>query len=322
MNSTNVATALSKNALFSMDIKVHGRSSGADITKLMAYRGGCRMRSELTGKWHSYTRKAAEVVHSEVQLPTLAPPEWSDRPQLAIAIDAAETRVSAQLVRELMLGLPRQLDLEAQIDLMHRWIDEFFVRHGVVASWDIHDKPGNPHVHLLLSMREATPTGFGFKVRKWNDRRLVELCRASYARACNRALRAIGSEMRMNHRSFKRRRLDVTPTIHLGPRLPLTEDAWQSKKIQNDYILAQRPIDIDGHGGGGDGDGTDGGAPDTGCPIVRSDRVVDQSGVDSPPPGNRGSVARPRRRGKKAKDGQKVDGWGGSEVRAFTSTHN
>ncbi len=307
-NSMNVSAVLRRNALFSFDVKIHSRSDGADITKLIAYRWGARLRSELTGKIHSYTRKT-EVVHSEVQLPPLAPPSWSDRRQLAIAIDAAETRINSQLVRELTIALPRQLNLNQHIDLMHRWVDEFFVRHGVVASWDIHNKPGNPHVHLLLALREVTPNGFGKKIRKWNDRRLVELCRASFARTCNRALRAIGSEMRMNHRSFARRGLGVIATIHQGKALPSNQESFWSKKIFNDYVMSLRPPldDTDGGGGGtGGGDIIPGGVGG-GCPTTRSSRLPERPEVGV---ADRKSMARPsRRRGKKTKDGRGVTGW-------------
>ena len=307
INSTSVITALSKNALFSMDIKVHGRSSGADITKLMAYRGGCRMVSELTGKVHSYTRKRNEIAWSAIQIPALAPPEWIDRRQLAIAIDAVETKCNSQLVREIVVALPRELHLGQQIVLIHQWVDEFFVRHGVVASWDIHHKPGNPHAHILLTMREVTPAGFGKKIREWNDHRLAELCRASFGRAANRQLRAIGSPMRMNHRSFARRGINVLPTIHEGPHLPQNEDVWRSKRIYNDYIKSLRPPldDTDGGGGGtGGGDIIPGGVGG-GCPTSRSSRLPERSDVVV---SDRKSMARPRRR--KAKGGQGVTGWG------------
>ncbi len=312
-SSINVTAALKRNALFSFDAKVHSRSTGSDITKLMAYRGGCRLQSELTGKVHTYTRKS-EVAYSAVQLPALAPLQWSDRRQLAIAIDAAETRVNSQIVREITVALPRELDLETQIEVMHRWIDYFFVRHGVVASWDLHAKPGNPHVHLLLALREATPDGFGAKVRKWNNKFLIELCRATFAQACNRALRKVaGIDKRMDHRKFSDRRdlAAVVPTIHQGPALPNNQESWWSKKIYNDYVMSLRPTDTGE--GDGDGDGTGGGAPRRVCPIVRlepTSRLVKKGDVDSPPPGSGGAMARPSRRRKKTKDGQVVTGWG------------
>ena len=44
-------------AIFHFDCKVHGRSTGANAIRLAAYRAGSRLRSDLTGRIHNYTRK-------------------------------------------------------------------------------------------------------------------------------------------------------------------------------------------------------------------------------------------------------------------------
>lgn len=305
---------------FHFRCKIHSRSDGADVAKLMAYRAGTSMVSSVTGRRHTYHQKK-EVAYSAIALPNLAPERWKSRSILARDIEASEVRKDSQLVREIEVAAPRQLQFAQVISLLHEWIENEFSSKGITVSFDIHNKPasgeivdpdstkqvthGNVHAHLLLCMRSVDSNGFGPKVRAWNEHSMATRWRQSWANACNLALEDAGSDVRVDSRSYKDRGIPLVPTIHLGRRLShSTDEVWMSKKIQNDLILAARSTysDSDGNGGDGegegDGDGTGGGSPGHGCPMVRSDRVLDQGGVDSTP-GNRGSVARPRRKWKK-----------------------
>jgi hypothetical protein len=228
-----------KNGLFHMDIKVHSRSQGADITKLMAYRGGCSMLSGRTGRRHTYSRKR-EVAYSAVCLPGNAPTSWGDRRELALAIDAAEYRINSQLVREVEVALPKDLNMDEQIRLLHHFVRRTFTCDGMIASFDLHNKPNNPHCHILLTLRSSSTDGFGPKVRGWNVHHLAESWRERWASACNAALRLAGSTTRIDHRSYARRGLDITPTRHVGTRREGFSLKWNAQ--ENELIMGRREI--------------------------------------------------------------------------------
>lgn len=235
--------AAQANGLFHFDCKVHSRSSGADVAKLMAYRGGTSMVSCRTGRRHTYSRKR-EVAYSAIILPPSAPQEWGNRRALADAIETAETRKDSQLVREIEVALPRELDLNQQIQLLHHFVKQAFVAQGMVVSFDLHAKPGNPHCHILLTMRRVSPSGFGPKVTEWNNRNLVEEWRKRWARSCNAALRLAGSVTRLDNRSYARRGLDIIkPTKHLGTRRDGNAEKWDARCEENQLIMGRRAIE-------------------------------------------------------------------------------
>lgn len=231
-------------AIFHFTCKVHGRSTGANAVKLAAYRAGERLRSELTGRIHNYRRKT-EVAFKAILAPDATIPWVTDRSLLWNAVDNGEARKDAQLAREVEVALPLALDRDIQIELLTRWIQETFVSQGMVADICLHDKPGNPHAHVLLTLRALEETGFGLKVRKWSDPQLVETWRASWAAAVNRTLEKAGLDIRIDHRSNKRQGNNATPTKHVGRATPwnglkVTEVSMENKRIQIDRELRQR----------------------------------------------------------------------------------
>jgi ATP-dependent exoDNAse (exonuclease V) alpha subunit len=138
----------------------------------------CRVRTTVdgrTGAVHDYTRKS-DIRHSEIMAPEAAP-EWSlDRPALWSAVEAAERRKDAQLAREAQLALPRELDADRQIALLRSFVRDEFVSRGMVADFSLHDHTGSdgqPHAHVMLTMRSIDETGFGLKVRDWNSDELL-----------------------------------------------------------------------------------------------------------------------------------------------------
>ena len=59
----------------------------------------------------------------------------------------------------------------------------------MVADLNFHaghkDQEEQPHVHVMLTMREITAEGFGQKVTAWNDKALLKEWREHWAEACN-----------------------------------------------------------------------------------------------------------------------------------------
>ena len=118
METTN---KIKPGAIFHFDCKVHGRSTGANAIRLAAYRAGERLRSELTGRIHNFTRKK-EVIHRQILAPANAPAWALDRARLWNTIDTMETRKDAQLAREVEVALPLILSPTDNLELLRAWV--------------------------------------------------------------------------------------------------------------------------------------------------------------------------------------------------------
>ena len=210
-----------------------------------AYRSSEKLVNEWDGLTHDYTRKGG-VVHTEIMLPSHAPPEFADRSTLWNSVEQIEKSSTAQLAREIEVALPVELSRAEQLALVRSFVQDNFVSAGMCADFAIHDKgTGNPHAHILLTIRPIKENGeWGAKCRKvydldgqgqripdgkggwkshredttdWNQRGNAEKWRAAWAAYTNRALEAAGRPERIDHRSYKRQGVDKIPTVHMGP---------------------------------------------------------------------------------------------------------
>lgn len=140
-----------------------------------------------------------------------------DRAALWSAAEAAEKRVNSQLAREIEVALPVEFDAATQERVLREYVTENFVRLGMAADVCIHDtKQGNPHAHILLSLRAIEADGFGAKRREWNDAKLIVAWHESWAALCNQNLSDQGSSERIDHRSNAERGVAEEPTVHVG----------------------------------------------------------------------------------------------------------
>lgn len=208
-------------AIYHLSAQVIGRASGRSATGAAAYRAGEVIVEARTGEVHDYSRKRG-VLHSEILAPAGAP-DWAlDRAELWNRVELAEKRKDAQVCRELNIALPCELTGPQRLDLIHRYVKQNFVRHGMVADVCLH-APGkgeenrNFHAHVLLTMRTLEGDGFGKKAREWNAVGLLESWRASWAKMANEALAKAGHEARIDHRSNEVRSLAEVPGQHHGP---------------------------------------------------------------------------------------------------------
>ena len=109
----------------------------------------------------------------------------------------------------------------------------------MVADIALHAKTGNPHAHILLSLRDVQPEGFGAKRRDWNNPALVQKWREAWAKSSNAALEQAGHAERIDHRSHKARGIDLPATVHQGRRTHANADRWDARAEFNAWVQTQ-----------------------------------------------------------------------------------
>lgn len=146
-------------AIYHCSIKIIGRSTGRSATSAAAYRAGVKIYDDELGETFDYSKKRG-VAFSEVLLCDNAPEEFIDREKLWNSVQAIETQKNAQLCREIEVALPVELSREEQIKLVREYIQQKFISSGMCADWALHDKgDGNPHAHILLTVRPIKSNG-------------------------------------------------------------------------------------------------------------------------------------------------------------------
>ena len=243
------------------DVKIIQRSKRQSAVASAAYQSGERLFSEYDQKQKYYSHKS-EIVHTEIMLPPYAPPEYADRNTLWNAAETQEKQWNSQLARRFVLAIPRELPPEQYADLIRDYCREFFVSKGMIADFAIHDKgDGNPHAHILLTMRAMDETGKwlpksrkvydldenGERIRlasgrwkshkedtvDWNDRKYCEIWRHEWEIIQNRYLEANNRPERVDLRSYERQGLDIIPTVHEGAAVRQMEKRGIQTNIGN-----------------------------------------------------------------------------------------
>lgn len=225
-------------AIYHCSVQVIGRSSGKSSVASAAYRAAEKMYDDRTGLAYDYTRKTG-VDFKEILTPEGSPDWMKNRDELWNRVEAVEKRKDAQVAREINIALPIELNKEQQIELLKEYVEDNFVKLGMIADVAIHNSKGsNPHAHIMLTTREISSEGFGNKNREWNDKELLEGWRASWSEHANHALASAGNEERIDHRSLEAQMIDRVPQIHVGVH------AWamEKKGIETDRGSINREI--------------------------------------------------------------------------------
>ena len=238
------------------DLAIVSRANGGSAVGKAAYQSGEQLYSERDHE--TKTGKHVErIVSTEIMLPEHVPRQFADRQLLWNSVEAAEKQWNAQLCRRLILTLPRELSLEDNQQLLRQYCQEQFVSKGMIADVALHDDhDGNPHAHVLLTMRPMDENGQWLpKARKvyhldengerirlksgqwkshkerttdWDDPDNCEKWRHAWEVLQNRYLEQAGRTERVDLRSFARQGNDLIPTVHLGP----AASAMERKGVQ------------------------------------------------------------------------------------------
>ncbi|THV20918.1 Ti-type conjugative transfer relaxase TraA [Peteryoungia ipomoeae] len=227
-------------------VSIITRGSGRSALLSAAYRHCAKMDFEREARTIDYSRKQ-DLLHEEFVIPENAP-EWlrsmiADRSVSGSSeafwnkVEAFEKRADAQLAKDVTIALPIELSPEQNIDLVRDFVANYITAKGMVADWVFHDAPGNPHIHLMTTLRPLSEDGFGPKkvaltgpdgqvVRNDAGKIVYELWAGStqdfntfrdgWFAFQNKHLAMAGLDIRVDGRSFKKQDIDLEPTIHLG----------------------------------------------------------------------------------------------------------
>lgn len=252
---------------FSISMISRGKSKSAVASA--AYISCEKLTNEWDGITHDYHNKKG-LLHSEILLPENVPKEFQDRSFLWNSVELNEKASNAQLARNFIIALPKELSFEENKKLITDFIQENFVSKGMIVDLAIHNESNegnnNIHAHIMTTLRPINEKGewqakskkeyildengeriLGKngkpKTRKveltdWNNRGNAEKWRESFASLCNQYLEKNNLEKRVDHRSFERQGVEEIPTIHLGA----SASALERKGIETDKGNINREI--------------------------------------------------------------------------------
>jgi len=150
-------------------VSIHSRTKGHSAVAAAAYRSASKLLDERTGITYDFTHRK-DVIFTETLLPDGVSCAFKNRETLWNAVELSEKRVDSQVCKDIVLALPKELDLTHQIELAKRFAHTHFVSEGIPCDVAIHDHgDGNPHAHLLISTRRLEKNGFSrYKARDLN----------------------------------------------------------------------------------------------------------------------------------------------------------
>lgn len=231
-------------AIYHFSVKVISRASGRSSIAAAAYRAGERLHDERLDRDHDFRAKAG-VEHSEIMLPEGAPEQWRDRERLWNDVEAFEKRKDAQLAREVEFSIPREMTKAEGIELARDFVAREFVARGMIADLNVHwdvgaDGQPKPHAHVMLTMREVGPDGFGAKEREWNAHENVEQWRERWADHVNQRLAELDIDTRIDHRSLEAQGIALEPQDKIGPAAQrMSERGLESERIEDHRAIAR-----------------------------------------------------------------------------------
>ncbi|WP_312364379.1 Ti-type conjugative transfer relaxase TraA [Ensifer sp.] len=269
------------------DVRVLSRGSGNSAVMAAAYHHRSKMYFEREARLVDYSGKQ-DLIHEEFVVPTDAP-EWirkmiADHSPLSLSetfwnrLENFEKKLDAQLATDVTLALPVELSFTQNIALVRDFVEQFVLAKGMVADWVYHDAPGNPHVHLMKTLRPLSSTGFGSKRVKvlladgspkrnrhgrivymvWSRPREFNAFRDGWFACQNSHLAVAGLDVRIDGRSYESQGIDLEPIIRFsattkaierrieegtltGNRKPKSLELQSERRTENARRIQSRP---------------------------------------------------------------------------------
>ncbi|WP_181959977.1 MobA/MobL family protein, partial [Klebsiella pneumoniae] len=136
------------------------------------------------------------------------------------------------------ITLPCELTNEQNIKLLKEYLIKNFVDKGIICDFVIHnDKDNkNPHAHVMITTREITPSGFGKKVRAWDEEKTLHDWRKQWSKTQNKHLKNAGLKSRVSHRTLEEQK---------NIMIDLAKKAEDAKDFDKSILYLAKAIELD-----------------------------------------------------------------------------
>jgi len=208
-----------------------------------------KIRNEWDGEVHDYHNKKG-LLHSEIFLPENVPIALKDRTTLWNSVELNEKASNAQLARNFIIALPKELSFEENKRLITEFIQENFISKGMIVDLAIHDESdeenNNIHAHIMTTLRPINEKGEwqpkskkeyildekgekiklksgNYKSRKvnlndWNEPDKAKEWRENFSKKANEYLAKNNIDKRIDPRTFEEQGREELPQVHLGTK--------------------------------------------------------------------------------------------------------
>ena len=157
----------------------------SETGKVHNYSGMARAKLDYNRR-HGICENREDLLYHKVMLPEGASEKFRDIGFLAEKIEQSEKRKNARLMREDILALPREGNLESWKELIDKWTEPF-LKEGRIVVVNIHHpsekeiaslkerygdeylKYVNPHAHIIATTRTAVGENLTSKIRDFFD---------------------------------------------------------------------------------------------------------------------------------------------------------
>ena len=214
---------------FSVRMITRGREGS--VASALSYIRGERVYDKYLGEWHDNSSRT-DVLHKEIYLPPCVPLDYQNPQRLVDALNDSERRIDSQMARSIIMALPKEMDINQQIELVREFIDRYFTANNMCAAFAIHSghkseskvhttdvRMSNPHAHVIAPIRQIGERGFyrtKLGSRQFNSKKFLYSMREGWADIQNRAYERMGLPFRVSHDSLYVQGIDRKPTVHLS----------------------------------------------------------------------------------------------------------
>lgn len=227
-------------ALYRLEMQNVSRANGVSSVAKAAYRHRSVMIDERTGEMHG--EKSAnrdDLVYAEILAPDNTPDFLiKSSNKLWNFVEKTEKRKDARTAKEFKITLPTELSNEQNIKLLKDFLLNHFIDKGIICDFVLHnDKDNkNPHAHVMITTREITPSGFGKKVRAWDEEKTLHDWRKQWSKTQNKHLKNAGLKSRVSHRTLEEQK---------NIMIDLAKKAEDAKDFDKSILYLAKAIELD-----------------------------------------------------------------------------
>ena len=256
-------------AIYYADTSYISRNGAGSVCSHSAYISASIVHDQRTGMTWDYSGKAQELLATNIIAPEGSPDWVYDHETLWNRVEEFEDYIADKRYKghkdevknakslaakekflktcktgyKLTFALPIEItNKEHLIELSERIVKECYVDYGLVTQYAIHDKKGNPHLHILATTRPLVDEVFSEK-RHVIEKPQLKILRSQLAEISNQFAQEKGYDYHLDPRSYEDQGLKIVPTKKIGPH-GFHKLQERSYRVQENEEIRHQNIEI------------------------------------------------------------------------------